>query len=316
MRNRTTLGILCIAASLILCFVVTPFINRGMSAKTKIVRMRSDAKAGAAIEPSMLEEVEVGKYNLPDKVIISRDDAVGKYLTADVLAGDYLLAGKVTDEPERENEYLFKLDGKKQAMSVTIGSFAEGLSGKLKSGDVVSVIVPDFQKTGKTVIPTELKYVEVIAVTAKSGNDANDGKAKAASDDEDDGKRELPTTVTVLVTPLQSRILAMLEEDGNMHLSLVYRGDAANVKKFIDEQDGALAEIEKLLDAAAEEKAQKGGKYVTVGSDGTTITATYLGSARTNVITEGNRIATGDLPATAATGSGDIKKAGELTGQQ
>ena len=316
MRNRTTLGILCIVASLILCFVVTPFINSGFSAKAKIVRMRSDAKAGEVIEGSMLEEVEVGKYNLPSDVITSKDNAVGKYLTADVLAGDYLLSGKVTDEPERENEYLFELDGKKQAMSITIGSFAEGLSGKLKSGDVVSVIVPDFQKTGKTIIPTELKYVEVIAATAKSGNDANDEKAKVNSDDEDDGKRELPTTVTVLVTPLQSRILAMLEEDGKMHLSLVYRGDAANVKRFIDEQDRALAEIEELLNAAAEEKLREGEEYRTVGADGTVITATYLGTGRTNLIQEGNRIATGELPATAATGSDDVKKAGELIGQQ
>ena len=104
MRNRTTLGILCIVASLILCFVVTPFINSGFSAKTKIVRMKSDAKAGQKLEASMLEEVEVGKYNLPTEVIVSKNDAVGKFLTIDVLAGDYLLAGKVTDEPERENE--------------------------------------------------------------------------------------------------------------------------------------------------------------------------------------------------------------------
>ena len=316
MRNRTTLGILCIAASLILCFVVTPFINSGFSAKAKIVRMRSDAKTGEVVDASMLEEVEVGKYNLPSDVITDKDGAVGKYLTADVLAGDYLLSGKVTDEPERENEYLFKLDGKKQAMSVTIGSFAEGLSGKLQSGDVVSVIVPDFQKTGKTVIPTELKYVEVIAVTAKSGNDANDEKGKANAEDDGDGKRELPTTVTVLVTPLQSRILAMLEEDGNMHLALVYRGDAANVKKFIDEQDKALLEIEGLLSAATEEKLKNGGEYKTVGADGTVITATYLGTGRANLIQEGNRIATSDLPATAAMGDEEVKKAGELIGQQ
>lgn len=316
MRNRTTLGILCIVASLILCFVVTPFINSGFSAKTKIVRMKSDAKAGQKLETSMLEEVEVGKYNLPAEVIVNKNNAVGKFLTIDVLAGDYLLAGKVTDEPERENEYLFDLDGKKQAMSITIGSFAEGLSGKLKSGDVVSVIVPDFQKTGKTIIPTELKYVEVIAVTAKSGYDANDEKVKANSDDEDDGKRELPITVTVLVTPLQSKILAMLEEDGGMHLSLVYRGDEANVKKFIDEQDRALAEIEDLLNAATEDKLKEGEEYKTVGADGTVITAVYLGTGRPNLIAEGNRIATSELPATAAIGSEDIKKAGELIGQQ
>lgn len=310
MRNRTTLGILCIAASLLLCFVVAPFINSGMSAKVKIVRMKSDAKAGDRISSGMLEEVEVGKYNLPDDVIASEDDAVGKYLTADVLAGDYLLPGKVTDEPERENEYLYGLDGKKQAMSITIKDFAEGVSGKLKSGDVVSVIVPNFQKTGKTVIPTELKYVEVIAVTAKSGNDANlEGKR---TEDDEENKKELPSTVTVLVTPLQSRILAMLEEGDEMHLSLVYRGGKANVKKFIDEQDKALAEIEELLNKAAQEKEKEGMEYKSVGADGTVIISSYLGTGRTNLISEGNRIATSELPATAALGTDDVKKAGEL----
>lgn len=61
-------------------------------------------------------------------------------------------------------------------MSITINTFAEGLSGKLKSGDIVSVIAPDYLGSGETIIPVELKYVEVIAVTAKSGYDANTGE--------------------------------------------------------------------------------------------------------------------------------------------
>ena len=312
MRNRTTLGILCILASLALCFGITPLINRGFSAKIKIVRMKTDAKAGEVLSSSMLEEVEVGKYNLPDAVIQSMDDANGKYLTADVLAGDYLLSGKVTDEPERENEYLYGLDGNKQAMSVTISDFAQGLSGKLTSGDVVSVIVPDLQKTGKTVIPTELKYVEVIAVTAKSGNDANTEGAK--EEGEDGETRELPSTVTMLVTPLQSRILAMLEADGEMHLSLVYRGERSNAKKFIEEQDKALAEIEELLNQENME-GQGDGDFKTVGADGTVIVTAYLGTGRVDLISEGNRIATGQLPATASLGTEEGKKAGELIGQ-
>ena len=57
-------------------------------------------------------------------------------LTADVYAGDYIVAEKVADEPAAENKYLYNLNGEKQAISITISSFAEGLSGKLKSGDI------------------------------------------------------------------------------------------------------------------------------------------------------------------------------------
>ena len=45
-------------------------------------------------------------------------------------------------------------------------AFATGLSGKLESGDIVSVLVADYQGMGETVIPPELQYVEVISVTA------------------------------------------------------------------------------------------------------------------------------------------------------
>ena len=54
-------------------------------------------------------------------------------------------------------------------MSNTINSFAEGLSGKLKSGDVVSVIAPDYLGRGETAHPPQLKYVAPSALTAKSG---------------------------------------------------------------------------------------------------------------------------------------------------
>mgnify|MGYP000812306170 FL=1 len=168
LKNRTVLGVLCIVVSLLICFAVTPLVNAGLSQKTTIVRFVKDVKAGEEIKKGMLQEVEVGGYNLPENVLRSITEAEGKYLTADVYAGDYIVAEKVADEPAAENKYLYNLNGEKQAISITISSFAEGLSGKLKSGDIVSVIAPDYLGSGETVIPAELKYVEVIAVTAKS----------------------------------------------------------------------------------------------------------------------------------------------------
>ena len=132
-----------------------------------------------------------------------------------------------------------------QAMSITINTFAEGLSGKLKSGDIVSVIAPDYLGSGETIIPVELKYVEVIAVTAKSGYDANTGEQMSEEDE-----KELPSTVTILVRPEQSKLLARLEAEGEIHLSLVFRGDADKASKFIKAQDQVLDEIK-----AAEEEA-------------------------------------------------------------
>ena len=120
LKNRTVLGVLCIAVSLLICFAVTPLVNAGLSQKTTIVRFVKDVKAGEEIKKGMLQEVEVGGYNLPENVLRSITEAEGKYLTADVYAGDYIVAEKVADEPAAENKYLYNLNGEKQAISITI----------------------------------------------------------------------------------------------------------------------------------------------------------------------------------------------------
>lgn len=238
LKNRTVIGVICIVLSLIICFAVTPLFNQSLSEKTEIARMVKPVKAGEEIQSDMVKTVEVGAYNLPEDVVRNSDTAVGKFATADLAAGDYILSSKLADEPAAENAYLYHLTGEKQAISVSVKSFANGLSGKLQSGDIVSVIAPDYKKQGSTVIPAELQYVEVIAVTANSGSDANTG----ANADESE-ERELPDTVTLLVTPEQSKILAELEADGKLHLSLVYRGEQKNAAVFIEAQESVLEEL-------------------------------------------------------------------------
>ena len=236
LKNRTVVGVICILLSILICFGVTPLFNKAVSEKTEIVRVVREIKAGDEITADMVQTTEVGGYGLPENVIRQTDTVVGKYAAADLSIGDYILNTKLSDVPAAENAYLYNLDGTKQALSVTIKSFANGLSGKLQSGDVVSIIAADYKKQGVTVILPELKYVEVIGVTASSGYDANTG-AQAENEDE----RELPSTVTLLVSPEQSRVLAELEADGKLHLSLVYRGAPGNTAKFIQAQDAVNA---------------------------------------------------------------------------
>lgn len=253
-KNRTVLGIFCIVISLLICFVLTPLFNAGVSQKMTIVRFTKSVKAGEEIKKNMLTEVEVGKYNLPENIYKRIAEVEGKYLTSDVSVGDYILTDKVSEEPAAENKYLYHLNGEKQAMSITITTFAEGLSGKLKSGDIVSVIAPDYLGSGETVIPIELKYVEVIAVTAKSGFDANQDNPYEESED-----KELPSTVTLLVRPEQSKRLAQLEAEGQMHLSLVYRGIEAKAAQFIKAQEEALYQLQ--------DTEKNGGAMETQGED-------------------------------------------------
>ena len=237
LKNRTVIGVICIILSLVICFAVTPLFNQSISEKAEIVRVVKAVKTGEEITADKVKTVEVGGYNLPEDVVKSLDTVVGRFASADLVPGDYIIASKIADEPAAENAYLYSLTGEKQAISVSVKAFANGLSGKLQSGDIVSVIAPDYKKQGATVIPAELQYVEVIAVTTTSGYDANTGEQ------DEDSEKELPGTVTLLVTPEQSKVLAELEADGKLHLSLAYRGDAANSVKFIEAQEAVLTEL-------------------------------------------------------------------------
>ena len=132
LKNRTVLGVLCIAVSLLICFAVTPLVNAGLSKKTTIVRFVKDVKAGEEIKKGMLQVVEVGGYTLPENVLRSITEAEGKYLTADVYAGDYIVAEKVADEPAAENKYLYNLNGEKQGYC---GGHRTGIPGQWGDSD-------------------------------------------------------------------------------------------------------------------------------------------------------------------------------------
>ena len=239
LKNRTVLGIVCIALALIICFAITPLFNASKSSTMKIIRIKSDVKIGQQLTSKDIENVEVGAYNMPSNVLRKSEDVVGKYATMEMLKGEYVLPTKISDIPASENAYLYNLTGEKRAISITIPSFAGGLSGKLISGDIVSVIAVDYKEQGKTLVPEELQYVEVIAVTDSKGND--DETVTVRPDGEEE--TELPETVTLLVTPMQANILAELEAEGEIHISLVYRGTAENAQKFISAQERLLEEL-------------------------------------------------------------------------
>ena len=266
LKNRTVLGVICIVLALVICFGLTPLFNQSVSQKTTVIRVVKHIKAGDEITRDMLQTVEVGGYNMPEAVIKQQDAALGKYAVADLSPGDYILTTKLSDTPASENAYLYNLNGDKQAISVSIKNFAGGLSGKLISGDIVSVIAPDYKKQGMTVIPPELTYMEVIGVTASTGYDTDTGEQS-----EDENEKQLPATVTLLASPEQTKILAELEADGKLHLSLVYRGSKEAAAKFTELQDKL---IKALHPQPASHPAQSTAPAAPTASDTPTVPET------------------------------------------
>ena len=237
LKNRIILGLICIVVSLLICFGITPMFNDALKSKVTLVRVTKEIRTGEQITDKMVTSVEAVGYNLPSNVIYKIEEVVGKYANADLYKGDYILKSKLSDTPMLRNAYLNKLNGENRAISVSIKSFASGLSGKLEAGDIVSLIAADVGSQRETLVYPALQYVEIIATTGSSGSDQN---VQERGNGEEE---ELASTITVLASPEQSRLLAELEQTGKLHAALVFRGESTQAQKFLDEQASVLKEL-------------------------------------------------------------------------
>ena len=211
--------------------------NDAVSNKVEIVRIKNNIKIGEEITKKHLEIVEVGGYNLPNEVIKNMETVIGSFAKIDLLKGDYILPSKISKKPLSEYEYLENFTGNERAISISIKTFAKGLSGKLKQGDIVSIYAVDYGDKRETLSPVELKFVEVLAVTLSSGYD------NIEVETEDMKEKELPSTVTLKVSEKQAILLSDIEANGKIHLAFVYRGNKDNRSKFLDEQEELLQKL-------------------------------------------------------------------------
>ena len=234
MKNRTIIGIICIIISVATMFGVAPLVNKMAAGKVSVVRVNADIAKGTAIKAEDVTVVEIGKAGLQDNAVTDTKAVVGKYAVCDVKSGTNVLTSYLSDKADSADDIFRTLNGTKQAVSITIDSFAGGISGKLENGDIVSIIVTREKQTS---VPAELTYVKVITTTTAAGVDKNDLKP------DEDGNYELPSTVTLLVNKEQAKILANYESDGDMHLSLIFRGDELAANKYLEVQEKVFTAI-------------------------------------------------------------------------
>lgn len=258
MKNRTIIGIVCIVLALVVTFAVASLVNKLSDSRTDIVRLKNDIVQGHMIQESDIEVVTVGSTGLPTNIITKKEAVVGKFAACDLKANTDLLQSMISDKSDSADDVFHTLDGTKQAISITISSFAGGLSGKLENGDIVSLVVFE-NETNEATIPGGLTYVKVITTTTAEGFDKDELTPN------EDGTYELPTTLTLLVNPTQAKMLVEYENRGVIHADLVYRGDSKTAQKFLDAQDlyfEMLAEKEDEEPSEPDENKPSGGNNI------------------------------------------------------
>lgn len=228
MKNRTILGIICVVLAVVVMFGVAPFVAKMSAGKITVIQVNKVIAQGRAITPDDIVKVDIGRQGVADSVIKDEKQLVGKFAKTDIYNQTNITEAMVSNTADSADDILKSLDGSKQAISITVPSFASALSSKLKNGDIISVIVTEDKATK---IPAELTYVKVITTTTASGTDQD----KVAPNE--DGTVDLPSTVTLLVNATQAKLLANYEANAKMHLELVYRGDSSATNKFLETQD-------------------------------------------------------------------------------
>ena len=256
-KNRTVFGLICMAVAIAVTFLVTPLVTKLSTDTVSVPRLSTNVTRGAKITENVLEMASVKKDTLPEGVITDPRSIVGLYASANLFSGDYLTPAKLSLSSNTADDAFSSLNGNKFAMSFTIDSFAAGLSGKLRNGDIISLVVVG-RNSGKSFMPGEFKYVKVITTTTAGGVDQDKTVAN------EDGSFTPPSTVTLLVNSSQAKLLAEYEET-TVNCVLVYRGADENSKKFLDIQDEYFLTVKDEAAEAADKEHEadsKGGEDI------------------------------------------------------
>lgn len=223
LKNRTFIGIILIVAAIGMCFGLSPLFNAVLARKTTVIRLKQDIPQGARITASMIEAVEVGVLNLPANIQNDPNAIIGKYTVAAMFSGDMFTDAKLSDTIDTSDSLLRQLKPNETAMSVTVKSLANGLSGKLQQGDIIQIVSVDDDDRAQ--IYEELQYVEVLATTSDNGSD-DTYTADTVNDPGDNAEEQtLYATVTVILQD-RAQALRLAEcENTSLHAVFVSRGN-------------------------------------------------------------------------------------------
>lgn len=231
LNNRFLYGIISLVLSAIIAFIAIPMTISKINNKTEIIRISQPVLKGEKLTEKDIELVEVGGYNLPTNIAHLKEDVIGKYVTADLAIGDYILSSKVSLTPITSDIQLSNIPSGKTAISLTIKTLASGLSDKLQPNDIIRIY--HFLDTASEV--PELQFVKVLSVTDSRGINVDNTQAPMENEE-----KQQSATITVLASPEQAKIITGLENDGVCHVALITRNNDKLAEELLAKQEEVL----------------------------------------------------------------------------
>lgn len=233
--SRILLAVIAIVISLFIVFFIVPTVQDHAIEEVPVMVAKEDIPQGRLISEENITTMQISRQYLPENAITEKEELIGKYATINISAGDYFFANKISETSSNPSEWTDELDQQHVAISFTIRNFAAGLSAKIQSDDIISIIALE-EDAEHPSIPTELNYVRVLAVTANTAEEYVVSK-------ENQEEKLLPVSITVMATPEQAIKIAELDMNGNIYVALVSRDDPARAEALLSAQEAVLEQL-------------------------------------------------------------------------
>lgn len=241
MKNkRILIAIICIvcAALVAATSIVTQKISFGN--KSEVVVLTANVKKGEKITADKVQLEKRTSSEMSDTAVTSLEAAVGSFATADLFALDVVTPEKVSKTPVNGDNLIAEMAEDKIAVSVPLAG-ANGVNGKLESGDIVQVYIknPEYstatderrKEMDEYLLMNELQYVRILSITFSENTEAGT-KADGGTYD----------VVTFECSPEQVQKLLEASDHG-MHLGYICHGNDERAQGLLNAQQDLNASI-------------------------------------------------------------------------
>lgn len=251
LKNRFVIGCLCIIMAFVVGFVGVPLLANSANQKVTVVIARQFIAKGTEISSSMLAEHSIARGDIPNDAgsyytVInqsgnSSDNSVftqsnGKmYASCDIYERDIITTQKISNEYPYSDMEIRTLDNDHYAVSAGVSSLSAGVAGKIRAGDVLTLMV--YSKNDDVFIDSYLNYVKVISVANSEASDIVDNSDAKGS--------RIPSVITFEVNLDQAMLLAEYNSNYGIHYALAARAETDKAQQLLEEQEKMLKQEHK-----------------------------------------------------------------------
>lgn len=248
LKNRFVIGCFCIILACVIGFVGIPMFTNFSNQKITVVVANRDISKGDELDETMFYEHHISRGDIPypsdkyytvinlsgnaDDVALFTQSGNKLYANRDIYANDILTTDKVTTQYPYSDMEIRTLENDHYAVSVNVSSLASGVAGKIREGDIVTMLI--YSDNSSVFVDSYLNYLKVISV---SNSDAVDIK---------DNSEDIPSVITFEVNIKQAMLLAEYNSNYGIHYALAARSDTEKAEMLINEQNKLLGEEHRL----------------------------------------------------------------------